>query len=66
MAVRTGGKPTMDVMSAIKKQDEVDDEKAKQTMKRIEDDEEKANGFVDASIFNAEQTAEQPPVQGGE
>ena len=32
MAVRTGGKPTMDVMSAIKKQDEVDDEKAKQTI----------------------------------
>ena len=53
MQIRTGNKPTIDVQSAIKKQDEVDDEKAAEIISRIEDDEEKANGFVDASIFNA-------------
>jgi Phage portal protein, SPP1 Gp6-like len=52
MSIRTGGKPTIDVASAIKKLDEVDDEKAKEIMRRIEEDEKQANGFVDSSIFN--------------
>jgi hypothetical protein len=53
MQIRTGGKPTIDVQSAIKRQDAVDDEKAKEIISRIGDDEKNANGFVDSSIFNA-------------
>lgn len=52
MAIRTGDKPTLDVKTAIKKQDDVDDEKATEIMSRIKEDETEANGFVDASIFN--------------
>jgi len=52
MQIRTSGKPTIDVRSAIKKQDEVDDEKAEEIMKRIEDDETTSMGTVDSSIFN--------------
>lgn len=51
MQIRTGGKATIDVQSAIKRQDEVDDEKAREIMARIEAD-EKAEGFVDSSVFN--------------
>jgi hypothetical protein len=54
MQLRTGGKANLDVHSAIKRQDGVDDEKAKEIIARIEEDEKNANGFVDASIFNAE------------
>jgi hypothetical protein len=54
MAIRTGNKPTIDVQSAIKRLDEVDDEKASTIISRIEDDEEKANGFVDSTIFNTD------------
>lgn len=52
MQIRTGGKPTIDVQSAIKRQDEVDDEKAREIMARIQTDEETVNGTVDSSIFN--------------
>lgn len=52
MQLRTVGKPTIDVQSAIKTLDEVDDVKAKETMDRIEDDETTAMGTVDSSIFN--------------
>lgn len=52
MNIRTGGKPTIDVQSAIKKMDEVDDDKAREIMTRIQEDEKTANGFVDSSIFN--------------
>ncbi|UTR05153.1 phage portal protein [Alkalihalobacillus sp. LMS6] len=52
MAIRTGNKPTLDVRSAIKKQDDVDDEKATEVIARIKKDEEDAYGTVDASIFN--------------
>lgn len=62
MNIRTGGKPTIDVQSAIKHQDEVDDEKAREIMARIEKDEETANGTVDSSIFNAQK----PEVTAGE
>jgi hypothetical protein len=50
MQIRTQ-KPTLDVQSAIKRQDEVDDEKATETIRRIAED-EKAAGFVEPSIFN--------------
>lgn len=52
--LRTGGKPTLDVKSAIKRSDNVDDTQADQIIARIEDDEKRANqmpSFVDASIF---------------
>jgi len=55
MAIRTGQKPTIDVQSAIKRMDEVDDEKAREIMSRIEEDEKTTSGFVDSSIFNAEE-----------
>ncbi len=54
MAIRLGGKPTIDVQSAIKHLSEVDDDKAREIMARIEKDEETANGTVDSSIFNAQ------------
>lgn len=56
--IRTGGKPTWDQLSAIKWLDEVDDEKANETLARIEADEERMNGVVDASIFNQPQSSE--------
>lgn len=54
MQIRTGGKPTIDVQSAIKSLSEVDDEKAREIMARIEADEQAANGTVESSIFNAD------------
>jgi hypothetical protein len=58
MQIRTGGKPTIDVKSSIKRQDGVDDEKAAEIISRITEDEKNATGFVDASIFNAESGGE--------
>ncbi|MCS1350313.1 phage portal protein [Mechercharimyces sp. CAU 1602] len=55
MSIRTGGKPTIDVASAIKEQDGGDDYYAEKIKKAIEKDEEDANSFVEASIFNDEQ-----------
>ena len=55
MQIRTAGKPTIDQQSAIKRQDEVDDDKAKEIIARIDGDEEKAIGTVDSSLFNAEE-----------
>jgi hypothetical protein len=52
MAIRTGNKPTIDVKSAIKRQDNVDDIKADETIRRIGEDEKNTSGFVDSSIFN--------------
>lgn len=52
MQIRTGNKPTIDVRTAIKKQDSVDDIKADEIIRRIEADEKSANGFVDSSVFN--------------
>jgi hypothetical protein len=54
MQIRTGGKPTIDVLGAVKMLEEVDDDKAKEIIGRIDDDEIKATGTVDSSIFNAE------------
>jgi hypothetical protein len=57
MQIRTGNKPTIDVKSAVKRQDDLDDEKADEIIKRIGDDEKNMNGFVDGSVFNAEPKA---------
>jgi hypothetical protein len=54
MAIRTGGKSTIDVQSAIKKLDEVDDEKARKVISEIDSDETRVNGFVDSTVFNEE------------
>ncbi|MEG7333232.1 phage portal protein [Bacillus sp. 0102A] len=61
MEIRTGGKPTIDVRGAIKQQDDVDDEKADEIIRRIEEDEKAASGFVDGSIFNKEELQKDPP-----
>jgi len=53
MQIRTGNKPTIDQLSAIKLLDEVDDEKAREVIARIDDDEKRMNDTVDSSIFNA-------------
>lgn len=55
MNIRTGGKPTIDVKTAIKILDELDDAQAEEIMKRIEEDEKASSGFVDASIFNRDE-----------
>lgn len=53
MQIRTN-KPTLDVQSAIKKLDEVNDMQAKTIIERIDADETRVNGTVDASIFNTD------------
>lgn len=49
--IRTGGKPTVDVRSAIKRMDALDDQQAAEVMARIDAD-EKAASFVDGTVFN--------------
>lgn len=58
MNIRTGGKPTIDVQSAVKRQDAVDDEKATEVIRRIDSDEQRVSGVVDSSIFNTESEAD--------
>lgn len=50
--IRTGGKPTQSVIDAIKELDGVDDATAAERVRRIDEDEVRANGTVDASVFN--------------
>lgn len=50
--IRTGGKPTQSVADAIKGLDGVDDATAEEMVRRIDADEERANGTVESSIFN--------------
>ncbi len=52
VTMRTGGKPTLDVQSAIKRLDGFDDIQAAKIMQRIDEDDLRVNGSVDASIFN--------------
>lgn len=52
MQIRTGNKPTIDVATAIKRQDDVDDVKAAEIIRRISGDEKEFNGFVNGSVFN--------------
>lgn len=54
MEIRTGGKPTLDVHSAIKRQDGLDDMQAQEIIDRIDADTEREVGTVDSTIFNAE------------
>ena len=50
--LRTGGKPTLDQLGAIKYLDGVNDEQAQKIIDAIGGDDERINGTVDASIFN--------------
>lgn len=50
--IRTGGKPTLDVQTAIKRLDGLDDAHAVAMMTRITKDEEDAYGTVDGTVFN--------------
>ena len=54
MAIRTGNKPTIDVATAIKRMDGVDDIQATEILTRIDGDTEREVGTVDASVFNKE------------
>lgn len=58
MQIRTGNKPTIDVSTAIKRLDGLDDVQASEIVRRIDGDTEREVGTVDASIFNAEGTYE--------
>lgn len=51
-SIRTGGKPTIDVASAIKRMDGVDDVKADEIIRRIDGDEERMTGTVDSTVLN--------------
>lgn len=53
MDIRTGGRPTLDVTNAIKRQDGINSFEAKQIRERIAEDEE-SDSMVDSSIFNRE------------
>ena len=55
MQIRTGNKPTLDVHSAIKILDEVDDARASEIIRRIDEDEQRTLGTVDPSIFNRDE-----------
>jgi hypothetical protein len=60
--INTGGKPVVDQLSAIKKTNGVDDERAREILARIEGDEQRMSGTVDGSVFNREQDV--TPVVG--
>ena len=51
-AIRTGNKPNLDVRSAIKRMDGVDDIQAEEIITRTEEDERRVLGTVDSTIFN--------------
>lgn len=52
MEIRTGGKPTLDVATAIKRTDGLNDMQAAEIIEKIGADTEREVGTVDASIFN--------------
>lgn len=52
MAIRTGNKPTLDVQTAIKRSDGLDDMQAQEIIDRISGDTEREVGTVDSTIFN--------------
>lgn len=54
MEKRTGQKATIDIKTAIKRLDGVDDEKAAEIARRISEDEKTISGFVDGTVFNEE------------
>lgn len=53
-SIRTGGKPTISVLDAIKEMDGVDDATAKERIKRIDEDEIRESGTVESTVFNEE------------
>lgn len=53
--IRTGGKPTLDVRTAIKRLDGLDDSHASAMITRIMQDEKDAVGTVDGTVFNHEE-----------
>lgn len=53
-SIRTGGKPTLDQQTAIKRLDEIDDIKANEIMRRIDEDVDRELGTVESSVFNDE------------
>jgi hypothetical protein len=55
-SIRTGAKPTLDVKSAIKRMDAVDDQQAGEVLTRMREDETRINGTVNGSVFNEEVT----------
>lgn len=64
MNIRTGGKATIDVQSAVKRLDRLDDIQAREIIKRIGEDEQAVSGFVDGSIFNNEPQTTPPEGEG--
>lgn len=54
MEIRTGGKPTIDVITAIKRMDTLDDIQAAAIVDRIEADTTREMGTVEPTIFNEE------------
>lgn len=52
MAIRTGGEPTVDQHTAIKRLDEVDDMRATEILRRIGEDDERNVGISDEGFFN--------------
>ncbi|MDQ0174387.1 phage portal protein [Bacillus chungangensis] len=51
-SIRTGGKPTLDVHTAIKSLDDVGDKKATEIIRRINEDEDRETGTVNSTVFN--------------
>lgn len=52
MQIRTGGKPTLDVQTAIKRMDGFNDDESDAIIRKINVDETRVNGTVTSSIFN--------------
>src|SRR5690606_40200692 len=50
--IRTGGKPTLDQQTAIKRLDEIDDGQANEIIRRIVEDDDRTFGTVSSSVFN--------------
>ncbi|MGG4142975.1 phage portal protein [Paenibacillus algorifonticola] len=53
-SIRTGGQATIDVKSAIKRLDGVNDTQAEQILAQIGADDERVNGTVESTVFNDE------------
>lgn len=51
-AIRTGGKATLDVQTAVKRLDDADDDKANEIVRRIGEDDDRELGTVESTIFN--------------
>lgn len=61
--IRTGGKPTLDVKTAIRRLDDIDDIEAQKIIDAIEEDEARVEGTVDASIFREPSESEAPEAE---